>query len=168
MAEKPAQDGKLPAVRTRLTSEIPLISRDAEMDWILAKLKGPNPAAFVLAGAAGVGKTRLASEAARSAAGLGFATAQAVASRAAAAIPFGPFAPFLPVSGHSPGDLLGLLQQASDAIVGRQARTASFCWSSTTPSSSTKVRPPWSTSWCRRGPAAWWPACVRPARPRIR
>jgi DNA-binding CsgD family transcriptional regulator len=106
-------------VRKRLTSEIPLISRDAEMDWILAKLKGPNPAAFVLAGAAGVGKTRLASEAAKSAAGLGFDTAQAVASRAAAAIPFGPFAPFLPASGHSPGDLLGLLQQASDAILGR-------------------------------------------------
>jgi AAA ATPase-like protein len=99
-------------VRNRLTSEIPLVSRDAEMGEILAKLKGPKPAAFVLAGAAGVGKTRLASEAARSAAGLGFATAQAVASRAAAAIPFGPFAPFLPATGRSPGDLLGLLQQA--------------------------------------------------------
>ena len=95
------------------------MSRDVEMGEILAKLKGPKPAAFVLAGAAGVGKTRLASEAARSAAGLGFATAQAVASRAAAAIPFGPFAPLLPVTNRSPGDLLGLLQQASDAITGR-------------------------------------------------
>jgi DNA-binding CsgD family transcriptional regulator/tetratricopeptide (TPR) repeat protein len=106
-------------VKARLTSEIPLISREAEMSEILARLKGPKPAAFVLAGAAGVGKTRLAAEAAKSAAGLGFATAHAVASRAAASIPFGPFAPFLPAAGHSPGDLLGLLRQASDAILAR-------------------------------------------------
>ena len=95
------------------------MSRDAEMDWILAKLKRPEPAAFVLAGAPGVGKTRLAAEAAKSATGLGFTTAQAVASRAAAAIPFGPFAPFLPEAGYSPGDLLGLLRKASDAILDR-------------------------------------------------
>ncbi len=106
-------------MKTTLTSEIPLLSRDEEMAWILTRLKGPKPAAFVLAGAAGVGKTRLASEAARSAAGLGFTTAQAVASRAAASIPFGPFAPFLPEIGRSPGDLLGLLRQASDAILER-------------------------------------------------
>jgi DNA-binding CsgD family transcriptional regulator len=105
--------------KTTLTGEIPLMSRDTEMDWILARLKRPEPVAFVLAGAAGVGKTRLASEAAKSAAGLGFTTAQAVASRAAAAIPFGPFAPFLPEAGYSPGDLLGLLRRASDAILER-------------------------------------------------
>jgi DNA-binding CsgD family transcriptional regulator len=89
------------------------------MDWILARLRHPEPVAFVLAGAAGVGKTRLASEAAKSATRLGFTTAMAVASRAAAAIPFGPFAPFLPEAGHSPGDLLGLLRRASDAILER-------------------------------------------------
>jgi DNA-binding CsgD family transcriptional regulator len=106
-------------VRNTLTSEIPLMSRDGEMSWILARLREPEPTAFVLAGEAGVGKTRLAAEAARSAAGLGFATAQAVASRAAASIPFGPFAPFLPQTGRAAGDLLGLLQQASDAILER-------------------------------------------------
>ena len=106
-------------MRKTLTGEIPLVSRDAEMDWILAKLQRPEPAAFVVAGAAGVGKTRLAVEAAKSATALGFATAQAVASRAAAAIPFGPFAPFLPEAGHSPGNLLGLLRRASDAILDR-------------------------------------------------
>ena len=95
------------------------MSRDVEMGEILAKLKGPKPAAFVLAGAAGVGKTRLASEAARSAAGLGFATAQAVASRAAAAIPFGPFAPFLPVMGHAAGGRLA--EAEADALTGGQA-----------------------------------------------
>ena len=106
-------------MRKTLTGEIPLMSRDTEMDWILARLRRPEPAAFVLAGEPGVGKTRLAAEAARLAAGLGFTTAQAVASRAAAAIPFGPFAPFLPAAGHSPGDLLGLLRRASDAILER-------------------------------------------------
>lgn len=95
------------------------MSRKAEMDRILAELKGPKPVAFVLAGPAGVGKSRLALEAARLAAGLGFTTAEAVASRAAAPIPFGPFAPFLPETGHAPGDLLGLLRQASEAILGR-------------------------------------------------
>jgi DNA-binding NarL/FixJ family response regulator len=102
-----------------LTGEIPLISRAAELGRILAKLQGPVPVAFVLAGAVGVGKTRLAAEAASAAAALGFATAQAVASRAASTIPFGPFAGFLPETGDSPGDLLGLLRRASDAIAGR-------------------------------------------------
>jgi DNA-binding CsgD family transcriptional regulator len=102
-----------------LAGEIPLLGREAEMGRILARLRGREPAAFVLAGPAGVGKTRLAAEVARASAGLGFATAQVVGSRAAAAIPFGPFARFLPESGHGPGELLGLLRQASAAIAGR-------------------------------------------------
>jgi DNA-binding NarL/FixJ family response regulator len=107
-------------VRTTLADEIPLTGREIEMDRILGKLAGSVPVAFVLAGAAGVGKSRLAFEAAKSAAGLGFSTAHAVASRAAASIPFGPFAPFLPEIAPSPGGgLLGLLRQASDAIAGR-------------------------------------------------
>ena len=106
-------------VTTALAGSIPLMCREAELNRILTQLQGPKPTAFVLAGAAGVGKTRLAAEAAKSAAGLGFATAEAVASRAAAAIPFGPFAPFLPEVGQAPGDLLGLLRQASEAIAGR-------------------------------------------------
>jgi DNA-binding CsgD family transcriptional regulator len=99
-----------------LTGEIPLMSREAELGRILAKLKGPDPAAFVLAGQAGVGKSRLASEAARAATGLGFKTARAVATRSAALIPFGPFARFLPETDDQSGDLLGLLRQVTDAI----------------------------------------------------
>ena len=102
-----------------LTGEIPLMSREAELGRILARLGRPEPAAFVLAGQVGVGKTRLASEAARAAAELGFATARAVATRSAALIPFGPFARFLPETGASPGDLLGLLRQVGDAILER-------------------------------------------------
>jgi hypothetical protein len=102
-----------------LTGEIPLMSREAELSGILTRLTEPEPVAFVLAGEVGVGKTRLAAEAARSAAAMGFTTARAVASRSAAAIPFGPFAPLLPDSGHSPPGLLWLLRQVSDAILER-------------------------------------------------
>lgn len=93
--------------------------RGPELDRILADLQGPAPVAFVVAGAAGVGKTRLVGEAARRAAKLGFATARAVASPSGPSIPFGPFAGFLPDSGRSAGDLLGLLMQARYAIAER-------------------------------------------------
>jgi DNA-binding NarL/FixJ family response regulator len=106
-------------MRSALTTEVPLIGRAVELDRIVAALKAPAPAAFVLAGAAGVGKTRLAAEAADAAAGLGFSTARVVGSTATVSIPFGPFAPFLPVSDLAPGDLLGLLHRASRAIVER-------------------------------------------------
>jgi DNA-binding CsgD family transcriptional regulator/tetratricopeptide (TPR) repeat protein len=95
------------------------MSREAEMTRILTGLSGPGPAAFVLAGAAGVGKTRLAAAAAESAAGMGFSLAKAVATRGVTPVPFGPFAPFLPLAGQSTPDLLGLLQLASDAILAR-------------------------------------------------
>jgi DNA-binding CsgD family transcriptional regulator len=98
------------------------MSREAEMSRILTGLSEPRPAAFVLAGAAGVGKTRLAAAAAESAAGLGFAVARAVATRGATPVPFGPFAPFLPVGQPTP-DLLGLLRLASDAILARAGST---------------------------------------------
>jgi DNA-binding CsgD family transcriptional regulator len=100
-----------------LTAEIPLVGRDVELARIVTALRDPEPAAFVLAGAAGVGKTRLAAEVAKAAEQLGFATAQVIGSRAAASIPFGSFAPLLPATDLVPGDLLGLLRQASDAIV---------------------------------------------------
>lgn len=106
-------------MRTPLPDDIPLMCRGPELDRILADLQGPAPVAFVVAGAAGVGKTRLVGEAARRASKLGFATARAVASPSGASIPFGPFAGFLPDSGRSAGDLLGLLMQARYAIAER-------------------------------------------------
>jgi DNA-binding NarL/FixJ family response regulator len=48
-------------VRKPLTGEIPLMSRDTEMDWILAKLKRPEPSAFVLA-AAGASSREIAAK----------------------------------------------------------------------------------------------------------
>ena len=104
-----------------LVGEIPLVSRDTELDRIRTRLARPEPAAFVLAGASGLGKTRLVGEAAGVAAGLGFTTVRVVATRAAAAIPFGPFATFLPADDQPSTDLLGLLRAASTAILKRAA-----------------------------------------------
>lgn len=96
--------------------EFPLVGRGVELDTIVSGVAGPGPRTFVLAGAAGVGKSRLAAEAAKAAAGLGHATAHVIATRAAASIPFGPFAAFLPASENLHPELLGLLRQASEAI----------------------------------------------------
>jgi len=93
--------------------------RGAELRRILAALQGSSPVSFVLAGAAGVGKTRLALEACRGAATHRFDVMQVGGTRATASIPFGPFAPFLPASGALPADRLALLRQASDAITSR-------------------------------------------------
>jgi DNA-binding CsgD family transcriptional regulator len=96
--------------------EIPLAGRISELERIKARLGPGDAPAFVLAGAPGVGKTRLAAEVGRAAAEHGFVVADVVASRSAASIPFGPFAPFLPASVPA-SDLLGLLRQAADAML---------------------------------------------------
>jgi hypothetical protein len=114
-----SKGAKLTLVGTALTGEIPLICREAELDAVLAALEGTVPAAFVLAGPAGVGKTRLASEVVKLAESRGFAVAHAGGSRSTAAIPFGPFAPFLPGSSQQAPGLLGLLRQAGGAIARR-------------------------------------------------
>jgi DNA-binding CsgD family transcriptional regulator len=105
--------------RGPVIGEFPLVGRGLELDRIVSGVAGPEPKAFVLAGAAGVGKSRLAAEAARAAAQLGHATAHVIATRSAASIPFGPFAAFLPASEDLRPELLGLLRQASEAIAER-------------------------------------------------
>jgi DNA-binding CsgD family transcriptional regulator len=102
--------------------EFPLVGRGLELDRIVSGVDKTGPRAFVLAGAAGVGKSRLAAEAAKMAAELGHATAHVVATRSAASIPFGPFAAFLPASEELHPELLGLLRQASEAIAERAFR----------------------------------------------
>ena len=104
-------------MKTGPAGDIGLMSRDEEMGRIILGLQSPEPAAFVLAGPEGVGKTRLAAEIARSAPKLGFVAVRAGASRTASAIPFGPFARFLPEAGLAPGDLTGLLRQAGEAMM---------------------------------------------------
>jgi DNA-binding CsgD family transcriptional regulator len=99
-----------------LSEKAPLVGRTAELERIVLRLGEARPAAFMLAGAPGVGKTRLATEVAEAATRKGFVTAAAAGSTSS--IPFGPFAPFLPV-GDPAVDLLGLLQRSSEAIVAR-------------------------------------------------
>ena len=106
-------------LRRPVIGEFPLVGRGLELDRIVSGVAGTGPRTFVLAGAAGVGKSRLAAEAAKAAAQLGHATAHVIATRAAASIPFGPFAAFLPASEDLHPALLGLLRQASEAIAER-------------------------------------------------
>jgi DNA-binding CsgD family transcriptional regulator len=101
-----------------LVDEAPLVGRGAELDRIVVSLRERPSAAFVLAGAPGVGKTRLATEAARAASRSGFATTSVAASGSASSIPFGPFAPLLPEGATAP-NLLELLRQASAAVLER-------------------------------------------------
>jgi DNA-binding CsgD family transcriptional regulator/tetratricopeptide (TPR) repeat protein len=103
-----------------VVGEFPLVGRGLELDRIVSGVTGPGPCAFVLAGAAGVGKSRRAAEAARTAAKLGHTTtAHVIATRSAASIPFGPFAAFLPASEDLRPERLGLLRQAGAAIAER-------------------------------------------------
>lgn len=95
-----------------------LVGRSGELGRIAAALAGSEPVAFVLAGAPGVGKTRLASEAARNASAHGYVTAEAVASNAARTIPFGTFAHLLPV-GDASSSRFDLLRKVSVAIFER-------------------------------------------------
>jgi hypothetical protein len=76
-------------------------------------------AAYVVAGPAGVGKTRLVAEVARAATAQGRASLHVVATMAARSIPFGAFAPLLGDVDASPSTLVGALRQAGDAIAAR-------------------------------------------------
>lgn len=72
------------------------VGRGDELRYIRQVVARGRPNALVLAGAAGVGKTRLANEALRQATDAGWSTARANASRSAADLPFGAFAPLMP------------------------------------------------------------------------
>ena len=74
----------------------PLIGRREELSIIERTLGEEQCRGLVLAGAPGVGKTRLAREALAAADAAGCETKWAVASRAVAAIPFGAVAHLLP------------------------------------------------------------------------
>jgi len=78
--------------------EWPFVGRDSELSEVQGILIAGRYRGVVLAGSAGVGKSRLAAEALAFAQGKGFATLRATATRTAGSIPFGAVATLLPPS----------------------------------------------------------------------
>jgi DNA-binding CsgD family transcriptional regulator len=95
----------------------PLVGRAAELKRASTLLRADR-GAIVLAGAAGVGKTRLAIECLDLAATQGFVPLRVSATQGAAGLPFGAFASVVPDLTPS-ADLLEVLRTIADAIVGR-------------------------------------------------
>ena len=79
----------------------PLVGRSGELRVLDRVLGAAGTAGAVLAGAPGVGKTRLALECVQRAERAGLPTARATATRATADLPFGAVAPLLPSAGAS-------------------------------------------------------------------
>jgi DNA-binding CsgD family transcriptional regulator len=83
------------AVRIRAVNHWPLVGRTADLDTVFDRLARDLPAAVVITGAAGVGKSRLIREVAERASEHGWAINAVVGTRAAASIPFGAVASLL-------------------------------------------------------------------------
>ncbi len=95
----------------------PLVGRDDELAWLVAA-HGAARGGAVLAGAAGVGKTRLVAEFLAIAEAAGASVFRTSVTASAATVPFGAFAGVLPVA---PGtDRLALFQSAAEGL-GEQA-----------------------------------------------
>ncbi len=100
--------------------EWPLVGRSDELEYVEQALQRPGSGGVVVAGAVGVGKTRLARELLQRVAAMGRSTAWVQATSSASAVPFGAFAHLLPnqLSGAGP---VNPLRAAGDAIVARSA-----------------------------------------------
>jgi DNA-binding NarL/FixJ family response regulator len=92
-----------------------LTGRDSELQFIAERVAGGESRSVVIAGPAGVGKTRLAREALAVAKRGGRVTRWAAGTNAAAAIPLGAVAHLLPAV-EAAADPLTLLQRAGSAI----------------------------------------------------
>lgn len=100
----------------------PLVGRADTLHALRELLTGPDPRTVVLAGAPGVGKTRLGHECLLMAAQAGFATAHVVATRSAARLPFAAVAPLLHAAAPAPGavdDRSDLLRRSVAALADR-------------------------------------------------
>jgi DNA-binding CsgD family transcriptional regulator len=94
----------------------PLIGREETLQHVASALGRRELTGVVLAGPAGVGKTRLALECREIGARTGFATSVAFASRAAIGIPLGALAPILPPIDVAAERGVAMLQQAREGL----------------------------------------------------
>ena len=105
------------------TEDWPLVGRAAELHRLHDLVAGSDSPGVMIAGPAGVGKTRLALEALRLAEAAGMGTARVTATRAAAALPFGALAPLLPAAHHGEtggvDDRADLLRRSAAALLER-------------------------------------------------
>jgi DNA-binding NarL/FixJ family response regulator len=96
----------------------PLVGRSRELELVADLLTGEERSGVVLAGLAGVGKTRLATECLTLASARGLATARVKGSQAARGLPFGALAPLLPGPTGPSVEPADMLRRARDDIVG--------------------------------------------------
>jgi DNA-binding CsgD family transcriptional regulator len=96
----------------------PLVGRRAELETLAVAL-GDTHAGVVLAGAAGVGKTRLAREALDRAAAAGSEVEWVAATRAAASIPFGAVSHLLPPAARLGDHRVEILRRAAALLAER-------------------------------------------------
>ncbi|MFP5327163.1 MAG: LuxR C-terminal-related transcriptional regulator [Acidimicrobiia bacterium] len=99
-----------------MSLEWPLVGREEELSLIEERLTAEHPRAIVVAGPAGVGKTRLASELLARAEANGWTGRRVVASRSAASVPFGAWAPLLPDLDRIADTRYTFLRRAAQAI----------------------------------------------------
>ena len=96
---------------------LPLVGRREELALVDEALTTPGTSGVVFAGAAGVGKTRLAKESLRAAEAKGCVAHWAVATQAAASIPVGALAQLLPGLEVAGGNQFELLHRAAAMLV---------------------------------------------------
>ena len=103
--------------------EWPLVGRSGELHRLRRLVSDGETPGVVIAGSAGVGKTRLALECVRLADKAGLATVRITATRAAAALPLGALAALLPAGHHGEtggvDDRGDLLRRSAAALVER-------------------------------------------------
>jgi DNA-binding CsgD family transcriptional regulator len=97
----------------------PLVGRGAELEVLSAVLADTRAVGVVVAGDAGIGKTRLAREAMARAEAEGWEVEWLAATRAAASIPFGAVSHLLPPSERLGGDRLDTLRRAAELLAQR-------------------------------------------------
>jgi len=111
---------RAPGVRPGSAADWPLVGRREELELVDSALRADRVRGVVIAGVAGVGKSRLATEGATRAEAHDMAVERVFATRASASIPFGAVAHLLPPVTSVPApDRLGLVRGVVDNLARR-------------------------------------------------